>query len=530
MKQKTTNAKFTVVIIPLMLLIGLAFASCASSKTSSSSPLPPVPGLIGMDEAIDNAVQQIETKLPNGTPVVIATITTPHKNIEAFISDELTGRFTTLVALARGDAAMGAVQEEQQYQMSGFVSDASAVSIGNFLGAKAIITGELSLFEQFTQIRLRIIDVETSEVTVYSARLANNDPILANITAPLGTAKKSWVSEEALEYFNKGKDLIREGKIDEGLEALQQAITVDSSLTDVYLYRARFYYFSVPYLNWLIANGELRKDMNVNLSIDNNTAYDLAIADCTQMLQIEPNNVEALDFRAFVYNYGKKEYDLAIADYTQMLQINQKNADAYYLRGGIYSWGKKDYNRAIADYTRAIHLEPKNAKFYYDRGNNYYYNNNTIRALADVNKAIRLDPNYAEAIYQRGFIYSNRKKDYTKGIADIETALRIKPDQTWWKDMLVSSYISRGNDYVSFLYYDNRRVKKDDYDNAIADYTEALRINPNSDVAYYCRGNAYRAKGDIERAIADHEEAVRLKPDNNMNKQALERSLQQRGK
>jgi tetratricopeptide (TPR) repeat protein len=31
--------------------------------------------------------------------------------------------------------------------------------------------------------------------------------------------------------------------------------------------------------------------------------------------------------------------------------------------------------------------------------------------------------------------------------------------------------------------------------------------------AYYNRGNAYRAKGEIDRAIADYDEAIRLDPD-----------------
>ena len=52
------------------------------------------------------------------------------------------------------------------------------------------------------------------------------------------------------------------------------------------------------------------------------------------------------------------------------------------------------------------------------------------------------------------------------------------------------------------------------YDEAIADYTEALRLNPRDEVLQYNRGNAHYCKADYDRAIADYSEAVRLDPKN----------------
>ena len=48
----------------------------------------------------------------------------------------------------------------------------------------------------------------------------------------------------------------------------------------------------------------------------------------------------------------------------------------------------------------------------------------------------------------------------------------------------------------------NRR----DYESAIVDFTEAIRLNPNYAAAYTNRGNAYRAKGDNDRAIRLHQD------------------------
>ena len=50
------------------------------------------------------------------------------------------------------------------------------------------------------------------------------------------------------------------------------------------------------------------------------------------------------------------------------------------------------------------------------------------------------------------------------------------------------------------------------YDKAIADYDEAIRLNPNDASAYYERGQAWHSKDDLDKAIADYDEAIRLDP------------------
>src|SRR5258708_14188921 len=51
-----------------------------------------------------------------------------------------------------------------------------------------------------------------------------------------------------------------------------------------------------------------------------------------------------------------------------------------------------------------------------------------------------------------------------------------------------------------------------DIDRAIADYSEAIRLDPKYAMAFDGRGDAYRAKGDNDRASADYNEAIRLNP------------------
>jgi tetratricopeptide (TPR) repeat protein len=53
-------------------------------------------------------------------------------------------------------------------------------------------------------------------------------------------------------------------------------------------------------------------------------------------------------------------------------------------------------------------------------------------------------------------------------------------------------------------------LDRNEFDEAIAAYTEILRQNPGDADAFYNRGDAYYGKGNIDRASADWNEAVRL--------------------
>jgi tetratricopeptide (TPR) repeat protein len=71
---------------------------------------------------------------------------------------------------------------------------------------------------------------------------------------------------------------------------------------------------------------------------------------------------------------------------------------------------------------------------------------------------------------------------------------------------------------------------KGDYDRAIADSTQALRLDPNFANAYSNRGNAYLRKRDYDRAIADYEAALRINPNDAGVKGNLETARQLRGR
>src|SRR5258706_6680480 len=65
------------------------------------------------------------------------------------------------------------------------------------------------------------------------------------------------------------------------------------------------------------------------------------------------------------------------------------------------------------------------------------------------------------------------------------------------------------------LVYNNRangHLKKDEHDRAIADYDQAIKLDPNYALAYNNRGNVDFLKKNYDRAIADYDQAIRRDP------------------
>jgi tetratricopeptide (TPR) repeat protein len=80
-------------------------------------------------------------------------------------------------------------------------------------------------------------------------------------------------------------------------------------------------------------------------------------------------------------------------------------------------------------------------------------------------------------------------------IANYTEAIRLDPKSA-------EAYFNRGRLYA----------KKDDDDKAIADYTKATQIKPDYVEAYVRRAGAYLRRGECEKAIADCNEAIQVNP------------------
>ena len=104
--------------------------------------------------------------------------------------------------------------------------------------------------------------------------------------------------------------------------------------------------------------------------------------------------------------------------------------------------------------------------------------------------------NLAVAFTNRGLAYK-RKGQWDRAIADYSEAIRLKSDDA-------QAFNNRGNAYFH----------KGQLDRAIKDYDDAIRLQPDLAEAFSNRGNVYRKKGRFDRAIKDYDDAIHFKPDN----------------
>ncbi len=183
-----------------------------------------------------------------------------------------------------------------------------------------------------------------------------------------------------------------------GLESLGEMVSEDELLTaqDLLLNRISLY----------VRRGDEKK----------------ALVDCTDVLDLNPDNTEALLIRAHLY-VGDRRYREARADYEHLIELtpmdktarmglallNSKDgrpreameqmdmlvhlfpnsADVFLIRGGMRQ-KRKQYEDALADFTKAVELEPKNADCYISRHNLYVEIKRKKLAKQDARSALSL--------------------------------------------------------------------------------------------------------------------------------------------
>ncbi|MGB3534956.1 MAG: trypsin-like peptidase domain-containing protein [Microcoleaceae cyanobacterium] len=109
------------------------------------------------------------------------------------------------------------------------------------------------------------------------------------------------------------------------------------------------------------------------------------------------------------------------------------------------------------------------------------------------------NPENAQAYYFRGLTLLDQEKSW-EAIADFNQALELEPNNP-------EAYFNRGLARTQLAANLPEQTRGP---NPIADYTEAIRLNPGYADAYYNRGLAYLTLKQYDRAMADFQQAAEL--------------------
>ena len=178
-----------------------------------------------------------------------------------------------------------------------------------------------------------------------------------------------------------------------------------------------------------------------------NSSWDGAIISYLQVLEVNPEHIDAMNELAAVYM--KSDVDsLARAEvlFNLILSIEPGNSSA--LSGlGKVALENGSYETAKEYFDQAILADPDNTSAYSGLASAYTALGMTDQAIASFESALEANPQNLQARYALGLLYAELG-NYTEAIPHIESILDVRPDYTNLRLKLASAYAEIG-DYGS---------------------------------------------------------------------------------
>lgn len=203
----------------------------------------------------------------------------------------------------------------------------------------------------------------------------------------------------------------------------------------------------------------------------------------------------------------KTEVEKKIEDLTAKIEKDPKNLEYYHNRASLYSENAQ-YKKAISDYTRIIETKPKTAAPYINRGLNYKNDSQFEKALSDYTMAIKLEPKNHTAYYDKAklLVEMNKIEEASK---DISKAIELNPNEKDYAEL--GKYLDAKNP-IPFMKRAEFHRGKQDYKQAISDYTKVINLGVNNSIIYMARGTAYETLGKNRKAMADYTSTIKADP------------------
>jgi tetratricopeptide (TPR) repeat protein len=136
---------------------------------------------------------------------------------------------------------------------------------------------------------------------------------------------------------------------------------------------------------------------------------------------------------------------------------------------------------------KALIVNPQDRKALVDRADAKLELKNVQDAIADYTSAIGLNPQDLNIYIRRGKA-RQQAHNYSGALTDFRQALKLQPDN---EDMY--------RDIMGIFGFQGQ------HQNVIAEANLLIKKNPQSQIAYAYRGEAYRELGDLEKANADEQ-------------------------
>lgn len=209
--------------------------------------------------------------------------------------------------------------------------------------------------------------------------------------------------------------------------------------------------------------------------------YERAIDCYSVVLAKNARHAEALKGRAFCL-LSKGDYKQSRLDWIDFCRIDTGNADGwFFLASTEHRMGK--YREAMEDYTHSLRIK-KSAICLQERANLYLKMNKYKKAMQDIDTALMYNQHSPELFLIRGMALIGLKK-YQESIDMFNRVQRLDKNNP-------HACYSRGRAY--------HQLKQ--YEKAEADFTEAIRLKPDFELAYFNRAISRMEQGRMHDPVS----------------------------
>jgi tetratricopeptide (TPR) repeat protein len=167
---------------------------------------------------------------------------------------------------------------------------------------------------------------------------------------------------------------------------------------------------------------------------------------------------------------------------------------------GTLMRGHKRFDEAVGYYTRAINLiqkpDTRHWSYFYARGTSHERMKRWPQAETDLQTALKLSPDQPLVLNYLGYSWIDQGRNLKQGMTLIEKAVRLKPDDGYIVDSLGWAHYKQGN-----------------FREAVKHLERAVEIRPEDPVLNDHLGDAYWRVGREREARFQWEQALTLKPE-----------------
>jgi tetratricopeptide (TPR) repeat protein len=278
-------------------------------------------------------------------------------------------------------------------------------------------------------------------------------------------------------YFQQRDYRQAVGILEKGLK-VDPAMPSASALLGISLYQLGEYAQARPRLEAALRSNP--KDDNAELYLANDLVklgeLEAAVGHLQNLARRQPGDQEAW------YLLGKTHMQLSEQALSKMNAIDPNSVLVHEMSGEIME-SMKNYDGAVVEYKKAVGMSPQQPGTHYKLGNAYWLLGEWDAAIKEFEAELVNDPSNCEAEGQMGNILIEQRTSFEEGLAAVDKALAICPNQT-------QARVDRGRALLKL----NRNEE------AVKDLQAAEQSTPDDARVHFFLAQGYRGLGRADDA------------------------------